>query len=151
MDFLFEKDLCVNRQKAALPRKTDDKGYSAAGRKGTVYFVPVRAHITTLDEFNAQYISYHTERCTTGEYQGVRTLGIDKYSLGTDKKSMGTDKYTLGIDKYSFGTDKKSMGTDKQVSKASRTARSSKGGSDSLHWSENPNLSGLDPAGLAAR
>ena len=97
---------CLNKNKAALPRKVGEIGYTD-GDTGDVYIVIAHSDIQSYDDVK-RITNEHKKKGLS-----MHQLGIDKCSLGIDKCSLGTDKRSLGIDKYALRTDKYALGIDK--------------------------------------
>jgi len=145
---MTQHNLCLNQQKAGLPRMPGQDGYSVS-RTGAVYYIPLHPHLTreAYSHPETGHMSYYKQTQGGGlKAQGIdkhslgidkHSLGIDKFSLGTDKLSLGTDLYSLGKDlfslgksKHSLGTDLYSLGTAKKVSAEVKQSRSEKGGGE---------------------
>ena len=130
MEFMNDKGIGINVNRANLPRKPSETGYTVSN-PGCVYYNPLNKGITA-EEYREHYVSYYS----LSKDGGLKVKGTDKRSMGTDAWSMGTDAWSMGTDAWSMGTDKRSMGTDavsmgtaKKVSTPDRSSRSSKGGS----------------------
>ena len=104
---------CLNKNKAALPRKVGEIGYTD-GDTGDVYIVIAHSDVQSYDDVK-RITNEHKKKGLSMHQLGIDkcSLGIDKCSLGTDKRSLGIDKFALGIDKRSLGIDKYALGTDK--------------------------------------
>ena len=114
INFMEERSLSTNKNKAGIPRKGSSKSYNEED-PGTVYCVPLHSSIS-LEHFRNNHSSYYKLVNGGGglrkQKKDARSLGTDAVSLGTDARSLGTDKFSLGTDKFSLGTDARSLGTD---------------------------------------
>jgi hypothetical protein len=121
INFMKERSLSTNKNKAGIPRKGSSKSYNEED-PGTVYCVPLHSSIS-LEYFRNNHSSYYKlvngggglrkqKKDAISLGTDARSLGTDAWSLGTDAVSLGTDAVSLGTDKFSLGTDKFSLGTD---------------------------------------
>ena len=106
INFMEERSLSTNKNKAGIPRKGSSKSYNEED-PGTVYCVPLHSSIS-LEHFRNNHSSYYKLVNGGG---GLRKQKKDAWSLGTDAVSLGTDARSLGTDKFSLGTDAWSLGT----------------------------------------
>ena len=91
MDYIATLGICLNMNRAGLPRKPDDDVYSPS-RPGGIYLSLGRSHITGIKHAAEVAPSYYM-RTTDG---GLREKGQDKFTQGQDKYSQKTDKYSIG-------------------------------------------------------
>ena len=118
---------CLNKNKAALPRKVGEIGYTD-GDTGDVYIVMAHSDIQSYDdvkritnEHKKKGLSMHQLGIDKRTSSAQRSLGIDKRSLGIDKYALGIDKFALRIDKRSLGIDQRSLGLGKKRKPSAKT------------------------------
>ena len=99
INFMEERSLSTNKNKAGIPRKGSSKSYNEED-PGTVYCVPLHSSIS-LEHFRNNHSSYYKLVNGGG---GLRKQKKDARSLGTDAVSLGTDARSLGTDAWSLGT-----------------------------------------------
>ena len=81
---------CLNKNKAALPRKVGEIGYTD-GDTGDVYIVIAHSDVQSYDDVK-RITNEHKKKGLS-----MHQLGIDKRQLGIDKRSLGIDQRSLGL------------------------------------------------------
>jgi hypothetical protein len=120
IDFMTQhNNLCLNEQKAGLPRMPGQDGYSVS-RTGVVYYMPLHPRLTREDYFHT--LTGHKSYYQQTQGGGLKAQGTDLYSLKSDKFSLKSDKHSLGTSKHALGTSKHALGTSKNALGTSKNA-----------------------------